>query len=307
MHTRRRFLASSSGLLVGKGLAAATEPIVDIHQHLNYKGRSDEEFLAHQRAMGVTTTVLLPAGRPVTRPSTHDGGSNGLAAQVSEPEQAMRLARKHRRELVFGSNDVPDLAGAASIIERYLKQGARVIGELKFGVECDGPEMQAIYRLAQSYRVPVLIHFQVGKYNHGYDRFHEILRKYTRVTFIGHAQTVWANIDRNNKDDPRDLYPKGPVTAGGLTDRYLADYPNLYADMSAGSGLNALTRDEEHARGFIARHQNKLLFGSDCDDKVGQEPACTGARTLAAIRRLSASKAVERKLLYENARKVFRL
>jgi len=53
------------------------------------------------------------------------------------------------------------------------------------------------------------------------------------------------------------------VTTGGLTDRLLADYPNMYGDLSAGSGLNALTRDEVHAREFLARHQDKLLYGSD--------------------------------------------
>ena len=69
--------------------------------------------------------------------------------------------------------------------------------------------------------------------------------------------------DKNHKNQ-KDMYPKGKVTPGGWTDRYLADYPNMYADMSAGSGLNALIRDEEHARGFIERHQDKLLYGSDC-------------------------------------------
>ena len=51
------------------------------------------------------------------------------------------------------------------------------------------------------------------------------------------------------------------LTPGGLTDRYLSDYSNLYGDLSAGSGLNALTRDEDHAREFIQRHQYKLIYG----------------------------------------------
>ncbi len=37
------------------------------------------------------------------------------------------------------------------------------------------------------------------------------------------------------------MYPKGPVTPGGLTDRYLSDYPNLYGDLSAGSGRTPST------------------------------------------------------------------
>ena len=55
----------------------------------------------------------------------------------------------------------------------------------------------------------------------------------------------------------------------GYTDRLLSDYPNMYGDLSAGSGLNALTRDEDFARDFLIRHRDRLLFGSDCNDRDG--------------------------------------
>jgi predicted TIM-barrel fold metal-dependent hydrolase len=132
-----------------------------------------------------------------------------------------------------------------------------------------------------------------------------MLKKYPKTNFIGHAQAFWGNIDKNH--DPLQNYPKGKVTPGGLTDRYLADYPNMYADMSAGSGLNALTRDEEHTRGFFDRHQDKILYGSDCADRLGRGPGCQGAGTIAMIRKLAPSKAVERKILWENGKKLFRL
>ncbi|MEZ5278121.1 MAG: amidohydrolase family protein, partial [Opitutaceae bacterium] len=38
---------------------------------------------------------------------------------------------------------------------------------------------------------------------------------------------------------------------------------NLYADLSAGSGLNALKRDPAHAAGFLNRFADRLLFGRD--------------------------------------------
>ena len=191
-------------------------------------------------------------------------------------------------------------------LQNPSKLGAPIIGESKFGVQCDSAEMQKIYKLAQSYNVPVLMHWQYTMYNYDFERFYKMLEKYPKVNFIGHAQTWWANIDKEHKDQ-NILYPKGKVTAGGLTDRLLADYPNIYADMSAGSGLNALTRDEDHARGFLERHQDKLLYGSDCLDTEGHGPKCQGAQTIAAIRKLSPSKTIERKLLYENAKKLFRL
>jgi predicted TIM-barrel fold metal-dependent hydrolase len=133
-----------------------------------------------------------------------------------------------------------------------------------------------------------------------------MLAKYPRVNFIGHAQTWWANIDRANVNDAKSLYPKGKVTPGGLTDRYLSDYPNMFADLSAGSGEGAFKRDPEHARAFFTRHQDKLLYGSDCNDKTGEPALCSGIRQIEQVRQFSASKAIERKVLFGNAQKLFR-
>ena len=286
--------------------ATADGPIIDIHQHLGYSGRPDDVLLAHQRAIGATTTILLPAGRPATRPSTHQGLANGLQAEALGNEACSRFARRHRGAFLFGANDVPDLEGATRQIEGYLKRGAVVIAEQKFGVECDSTEMQKIYALARAYDVPVLMHWQFGMYNYGFDRFYTMLERFPSVKFLGHAQTWWANVDRNHADQTV-LYPKDRVTPGGLTDRYLSDYPNMYGDLSAASGLNALTRDEEFARDFLTRHRDKLLFGSDCNDRDGGGPTCLGGQIIAAVRRLAADRPIERKLLYENAKRLFRL
>lgn len=311
--TRRHFLVSSlsAGAMVypfiTSGGEAIAEPIIDIHQHTNYRGRTNAELLAHQRTMGVTRTILLPAGSVVSRPSTDSGRANGLGgAGVGGNETAIELARQYPNEFSFGANEVTDLPEARAVIEKHLKAGAIVIGEQKFRVECDSPESQVLYALAAEYGVPILLHFQHEAYNLGFERFHKMLQKYSKTVFIGHAQTWWANIDRNHPDQ-KILYPKGKVTVGGLTDRYLSDYPNAYADMSAGSGLQALTRDEDHAREFLRRHQDKILYGSDCLDPVGRGVECQGSQTIAAIRRLAPSKAIERKILYENARKLFRI
>jgi hypothetical protein len=44
--------------------ADPSEPVIDIHQHTNYLARSDDDLVTHQRKMGVTKTILLPAGTP---------------------------------------------------------------------------------------------------------------------------------------------------------------------------------------------------------------------------------------------------
>ena len=311
--SRRQFLAAGSLFALAASvpgcatLEASHEPIIDIHQHVLYSGRTNEVLLAHQRAMGISTTILLPAGRPVNLPATHDGASNGLEAKCLGNEACYQFAKAHPKEFLFGANEIPDLDDAVGEIEKWLKRGGVVIGEQKFGVECDSPQMQKIYELAAEYRVPVLMHWQYERYNYGFERFYRMLEKYPKTTFIGHAQTFWANIDKGYQDDAKNLYPKGKVTPGGLTDRYLADYPNMFGDLSAGSGLNALRRDEDHTREFIQRHQDKLMYGSDCNDLLGTIPGCQGAETIRAIRTLAPTKKIERKLFYGNAKRVFRI
>src|SRR5690606_41215615 len=184
--------------------------------------------------------------------------------------------------------------------------GESVLGESKVGGECDSTEMQRLYELAEKYDVPVLMHWQYNMYNRGFERFYRMLEKYHRVNFLGHAQTWWANIDKKQTDQ-NNIYPKSKVTAGGLTDQLLSTYTNMYADISAPSGLNAILRDEEHMRSFMERHQDQIVFGSDCPDKFGHGPNCTGSQIIAGIRRVAPSKQVERKILYENSKRLLKL
>ena len=288
--TRREMLAAAAAAVV----APAAEPIIDIHQHTSYVGRTDEALVAHQRAMGITTSVLLPAGRKY-----------GLAAGAGGNDTVVRVVKQHPKEFVFFANELPDIPEADGEIRKYLKAGAIGIGEQKFPVDADSVHIQKIAAIAQEFRVPVLLHFEHGNYNFGVDKFYKILDKYPNVNFIGHAQTWWGNIDKNH--DQKVMYPKTKVTPGGWTDKYLSDYPNMFGDLSAGSGLNALTRDEAHARDFLERHQDKLLYGSDCNDLVGAGAKCQGAETLATLRRLVPNQSIQHKLLYRNAYRLLRI
>ena len=288
----------------GTGVSNVGEPIIDIHQHTFYSGRTDTQLINHQKTMGVTTTVVLPVDNtPIKRMSTH----YGYASALHGPNKTCYdFAQEHAGSFLFGANEVPDIPEATKEIEKYLKLGAKIIGELKFAVACDSKGMQKIYKLAAEYNVPVLMHWKYEEYNFGFPRFYKMLEKYPKTKFIGHAQTWWANIDKAQEDHPWELYPKGPVTKGGITDRYLSDYPNMYGGLAAGSGLNAFTRDEDFTKDFFRRHQDKLLFGSDCSDSVGTGKDCTGSQTIATIRRLVPG-TIERKLLYENAKRILQI
>lgn len=291
MISRRDFLAAAAAV----PLAAQTaEPVIDIHQHTHYSGRSDEELIRHQRDMGIAKTVLLPAG-----------SKYGLAAECGGNDTVVALARRLPKEYVCFANELPDIQETRPVIEKFLRMGAIGIGEQKFPVDADSDSIEGIAKLAEEYGVPVLLHFEFERYNLHIDRFHRILERHPKVNFIGHAQTWWCNVD--GACDQKTMYPKGAVKSGGITDRLLADYPNMYGDLSAQSGLNSMLRDEDHAREFLKRHQNKLLYGSDCNDRGGGGPECIGGKILAAVRRFAPDKAAERKVLYGNASRLLKI
>ena len=287
--SRRTFLAVTSACCL-----AEPDRVIDIHQHTVYGDRDGEQLVLHQRAMGVSKTVLLPVG---TRA--------GLAPGAGGNQSVVDLAQKYPGEFVFFANAVPGTPNVRSDIEKYLKAGGIGIGEQKYRFACDSGPMLQIFEIAQDHQIPVILHFEHNNFNTGIERFHTVVRKFPKAKFIGHAQTWWGNIDRNHQQAV--MYPRGKVTPGGITDRLLSDYPNVYADLSASSGLNALLRDEEHARQFLALHRDKLMFGSDCSDKVGSGPGCSGSQCIAAVRRLAPSPDVLQNILYRNATRILAL
>src|SRR5258707_722532 len=112
--SRRDFLITSPRLCLGAAFGAAergdapTQPVIDIHQHTNYSGRSNDQLVAHQKAMGVTTTVLLPAGK-----------FYGLDAQCGGNMTVVALARKYPRSFAYFANEVADLPDARNEIRWF--------------------------------------------------------------------------------------------------------------------------------------------------------------------------------------------
>jgi hypothetical protein len=80
--------------------------------------------------------------------------------------------------------------------------------------------------------------------------------------FIGHAPGFWRYISGDEATETA-IYPKGPIVPGGRLLELLDRYPNLWADLSAGSGLGALQRDPAFSKEFLARYADRLLFGRD--------------------------------------------
>jgi predicted TIM-barrel fold metal-dependent hydrolase len=274
---RRQFIQSAlAAVAVSTGEGADTpwgNPVLDIHLHPR---RDNAAEIDHLEGAGVRKAVLLPGAGSIER-------ATSVMAQY--PDRFVRFVNADVRE-----------PASADLIRAGLKGGAIGVGELKYPVQVDGPEMSRVYDLAAEFRVPVLIHFEEGGFNSGFDRLPNLLKSHPKTIFIGHAQTWWANISADTANEAG--YPSGAVKSGGLTDKLLSDYPNIYGDLSANSGRNALARDAEFSAAFLVRHRNKLMFGSDCPcrdgrgaGQVSNSPAiknkCIARETLTLLQRLT--------------------
>jgi len=300
---RREFLQSVA-VIAAATRASAQAPatnewgaqVLDIHLHPR---ATVEANLLHLDGSGVTKAVLL----------------TGAAAE----ERARQSVAAHSGRFVrFASIDMTQ-ADAIDYLRKAAQGGAIGFGEIKSQVAAAGPEMQRLYALAAELNVPITMHFQEvnqpnspGTFNTGLKQFDAMLKKFPKTTFIGHADAFWANVSADYAEDTS--YPKGPIKPGGVTDKFLGDYPNLYADMSANSGNNFLNRDPEFAAAFLVRHQNKLMFGSDCSCTDGRGAGgrgasagrCIARATLTSLKKL-APPDVFRKIVWENGTRLLKM
>jgi predicted TIM-barrel fold metal-dependent hydrolase len=278
-------------------------PVLDTHLHLR---READACFTHMQGCGVTNAILLTPATDQDR-----------AKQMMERRPG-RFARSVRTD--------PTVPDAETVLRDALKRGAVSIGEMKFHLALDSPEMRRVYDVAAEMNVPVMMHIQTfphfpGEmpYNTGYPQFDKVLRAYPRTLFIGHGDLFWAHISALVPTDRG--YPAGPIKLGGLTDKWLSDFPNLYADLSANSGNNALSRDTAFTRDFIVRQQTKLIFGSDCSCTDGKgsgvsqnnnpEAArlagkCVARETLGLLKQFAAPD-IFRRVVWDNGTHLFKL
>ena len=306
---RRAFLTVTAALASASLLDAQTPdqapswggPVIDTHLHL--RDGLDSNY-QHMLGCGVTHAVLR--------------------ARDTSAEQVRAIQVKYPKTFVWTASADITRPEAETVLTRAVKAGAIGIGEIKSHVAADGPELRRMYALAAELNVSIMVHFQEvphfdgeGVFATGFSRFEAMLKMFPKTRFIGHADAFWANVsaDYANEID----YPSGRITRGGITDRLLGDYANLFGDLSANSGNNALSRDPEFTPDFLQRHQNKLVFGSDCSCVDGRGTGvaqannprasrlagkCVARETLALLQR-STTPDIFRKLVWSNARTLF--
>src|SRR5262245_42829103 len=140
---RRQFVKSllAAGLIAPRLQAQSAPdwggPVLDTHLHLR---RDADSCFTHMQGCGVTNAILLTS-----------------AADQDKAKQEMehrpgRFARSVRTD--------PTLSGSDKVLRDALQGGAVSIGEMKFNVALDSPEMRRVYDIAAEMKVPVMMHIQ---------------------------------------------------------------------------------------------------------------------------------------------------
>jgi len=156
------------------------------------------------------------------------------------------------------------------VIKYYRDKGCRGVGEVVANIDMLDPRMQNLFRAVESAGIPLTFHlapYEGGLYgivvDAGLKKLEESMRRFPKLKFFGHSQTFWAEMAANPSLVERCGYPKGPIQEEGAIPKLMRQYPNLYGDLSAGSGFNAIARDKEYGIHFLNEFQDRLLFGTD--------------------------------------------
>jgi len=261
-----------------------SKPIIDSHQHVFWQDRDDAGLVADMDEHGIHTAWLLTweiakwedaAGyhdvlNPLHRrdDGTHAGIPLGdlLQARANYPDR-----------FIVGYCPHPAIGNAPSLLKSAARMhGVRVCGEWKFRMLFDDPRCLELFHAAGQLGLPVVLHldvpylqdaeankvYQPSWYGGTVENLERALKACPETNFIGHAPGFWREISGDADRDSRP-YPSGPITPGGRLKPLFDAHPNLYADLSAGSGLGALKRDPGHALHFLNTYRERLLFGRD--------------------------------------------
>jgi len=196
-----------------------------------------------------------------------------------------------------------DEAGFLSMLLYYIEEhDVKGMGEWTANLAFNDPLVENLLEVLNEEQFPLLFHVAT-KFGGTYGMYDEkdlpllegALTKFPDMPFIGHSQAFWSEIGEISEEE-RGRYPTGPIEKEGRVVELLRKYPNLYGDLSAGSGYAAISRDEEFTFKFFEEFQDKLCFGTDIT-RPNQD-----VKIIPFLNRLHKEKLISDKIFYKIAR-----
>jgi len=236
--------------------------MIDVHAHIGKIGLGRPlkvyQLLKFMDRNGIEKAVVLPIENPEE------------TYYYVTTDEVLKAGKRHPERLIPFCNIDPRRGASDTstdfykIIKEYKERGCKGFGEELSGLWVDDLRLQKIYEACGRLKMPILMHLDGlrNKDDIGLLRLEKMLKKFPKTIFIGHGPHFWAEISSDLKKKDFSGYPKGEIKKGAL-DKLFSKCPNLYGDLSAGSGYNALARDPDYGYKFLEEFQGKLLFGTD--------------------------------------------
>ena len=282
--------------------------LIDSHNHVFWHGRDDAGLIADMDENGIEKAWVLTSERPANITNTlapYDPRWKGAAddAPTLPFEAVVEACRRYPERLIPGYCPNPlDPRAIEKLSSAIGVFGVRVLGEWKFQTLFDDPRCIEMFRFAGSKGLPVVLHLDVpylpprgGAYKRVWmgGTIHNLERALIAcpdTVFIGHAPGFWRELS-GDADDYPEAYRRDARVPGGRLPGMFDRYPNLYADLSAGSGLRSLQADRAFSREMLIEYADRFLFGRDY----------YGGELLEFLGSLELPEAVWRKIGRENA------
>jgi len=249
--------------------------LIDIHVHMTPRKTvrrveddstftTPEELMAMMDRAGIDQAVVLPPIGPECSTRSHSN-EEILAACALYPHRFIPFCNLDPR--MVSNSPSADFSG---LLEYYSSIGCKGVGEICANMYFDDPRVINLLRQCAAYGMPVTFHIgpQIGGCyglvtELGLGRLETVLDELPDLILLGHSQPFWSEIAPDVTEETRNGYPSGPVAEGGRVPELMRKYPNLYGDLSAGSGYNAVSRDPAFGYRFMEEFQDRLLFGTD--------------------------------------------
>lgn len=230
--------------------------MIDVHGHIGRIVPDRAEFIdytnliAKMDAWGIEKTCILPVSEHPEGAYLNANTEDVIAACAHYPTRLIPFCLIDPR---FGNR--PDM-DFSYLLEEYVQRGCKGIGELLPKMDFDDPLCINLYKQAGRFSLPVLFDMMNGETYYGlcdepgYPRLEKALKTCPDTIFIGHGPSFWAGLH----DSPE---------KGGSVARLMREYENLWADTSANSGYNALTKDMSYGIEFLDEFCDRIMFGTD--------------------------------------------
>ncbi len=236
----------------------------DMHTHLGQTWNSKQPLTAEvllrwMDAHDVAQAVVLPLINP-------EASSYPLTTDF-----VLRATKPYRDRLIPFCSIDPRTSyqgahkGLVGMLKKYVDLGAKGFGESKPGIPVDDSRNLKLFAACAEVQIPVLFHLdnQRNTDKPGLPGLENVLKQVPDAKFIGHGPGWWASISGGLSQANLGGYPKGTTQPGGAIDRLMEKYPNIYGELSAGSGANSIQRDLKFGREFLLRRQDRIMFGTD--------------------------------------------